>query len=200
MINSTFAFIQYKQTIHFCCFGNILFKLVFIRLIFSMEEEKALVNGKYVLEKFPGKGGWTYAEIPEVLQNKNNPFGWVQVKGSIDSHSFTQNKLMPMGNGRLFLPVKAEIRKKINKKEGDSVQIILYEDYSEIVVPDEIIACFETESPEIYANFMALSQGDRKAYLDWIYNAKQKETKVNRIATMMNRLQRNLKLSDKEKC
>lgn len=163
-----------------------------------MEKEKPLVNGTYLLEKFPGKGGWTYAEIPEVLQNKNNPFGWVQVKGSIDNHSFSQYKLMPMGNGKLFLPVKAEVRKKINKKEGDFVQIILYADNSEMAIPVEIIACFETESPEIYANFMTLKQGDKKAYLDWIYDAKQGETKIARIATMMNRLQRNLKLSDKD--
>jgi len=29
--------------------------------------EKPLVNRKYLLEKYPGKGGWTYAAIPEVL-------------------------------------------------------------------------------------------------------------------------------------
>jgi hypothetical protein len=26
--------------------------------------EKPLVNKEYLLEKFPGKGGWTYAAIP----------------------------------------------------------------------------------------------------------------------------------------
>ena len=30
-----------------------------------METEKPVVNKKYLLEKFPGKGGWTYAVIPE---------------------------------------------------------------------------------------------------------------------------------------
>lgn len=163
----------------------------------SMMKEKPLVNGKYLLEKFPGKGGWTYAEIPEVLQNKNNPFGWVNVKGSIDNFSFSHYKLMPMGNGKLFLPVKAEIRKKIRKKVGDFVHVILYSDNSEIVVPKEIMECFETEAPEIHSSFCLLSQGEQKAYIDWIYDAKKEETKVNRIATMMHRLQRNLRPPDK---
>lgn len=50
-----------------------------------MAQEKPLVNATYLLKKFPGKRGWTYAEIPEVLQNKNNLFGWVKVK------SFSKN-------------------------------------------------------------------------------------------------------------
>ena len=49
--------------------------------------EKPLVNKEYILEKFPGKGGWTFASIPEVLQNKNTPFGWVKVKGTIDTQN-----------------------------------------------------------------------------------------------------------------
>lgn len=78
---------------------------------------KPLVNKKYLLEKFHGKGGWTYARIPEILQNKKNTFGWVKVKGSIDGYEIKKCHLMPMGNGKLFLPVKAAIRKG-NQKTG----------------------------------------------------------------------------------
>ncbi len=46
--------------------------------------DSPLVNQKYVLEKFPGKGGRVFACIPEILPNKNAPFGWVRVKGKID--------------------------------------------------------------------------------------------------------------------
>jgi len=162
------------------------------------KKEKPLVNGEYMLEKFPGKGGWTHAQIPEVLQNKKNPFGWVQIKGSIDNYELMNYKLMPMGNGKLFLPVKAEIRKKIGKKEGDFVQIILFADDSGLQIPDEIKTCFENEPKEIQERFTALTEGEQKAYLNWIYNSKTDETKVKRIATMMFRLQRNLKFSDKK--
>ncbi len=87
-----------------------------------------LVNRKYLLEKFSGKGGWTYAAIPEILPDQKAHFGWIKVKGSIDGYHFKSYKLMPMGNGKLFLPVKAEIRKKIGKNAGDYVDVILFAD------------------------------------------------------------------------
>ena len=86
-------------------------------MLVIMSEEIPLVNAEYLLKKHPGKGGWTYAEIPEILQNKKNPFGWVKVRGNIDGFELKQYKLMPMGNNQLFLPVKAEIRKKVQQNK-----------------------------------------------------------------------------------
>ena len=147
-----------------------------------------LVNKEYLLQKYPGKGGWTYAEIPEISQNKNNPFGWVKVSGSIDGFALKQYKLMPMGNGRLFLPVKSEIRKKIHKEAGDIVRIILYPDDAPVEIPEEIIECFRHEPEDVFLYFSALPEGDRKAFIDWIYASKTDATKVSRIADMMKKL------------
>lgn len=160
-------------------------------------KEKPLVNKKYLLQKYPGKGGWTYAEIPEILQNKNNPFGWVKVKGSIDGFELKNYKLMPMGNGKLFLPVKAQIRKQIKKEAGDSVQVILFADDSRYEIPNEILECFQNEPNKISKVFFNFSEGEQKAYIDWIYEAKTLKTKTQRIVTMMERLQQNLKFYDK---
>lgn len=159
--------------------------------------ESPLVNSEFLLRKFPGKGGWTYAEIHEVVQNKNNPFGWVKVKGTIDGYELKQYKLMPMGEGKLFLPVKAEIRKKIKKQKGDYVKVILYSDESLLEIPTEIIECFKNEPKKIYETFLHFSEGEQKAYLDWIYKAKTDETKANRILKMMIRLEKKLKFYDK---
>ncbi|CAM1366030.1 YdeI/OmpD-associated family protein [Tenacibaculum xiamenense] len=155
-----------------------------------------LVDSEYLLQKFPGKGGWTYAEIPEIPQDKSNPFGWVKVKGSIDSFALKQYKLMPMGNGKLFLPVKATIRKTIKKEAGDYVHIILDIDTSSLIIPEEILACFGNEPKQTLTNFLAFSEGQQKAYLDWIYEAKTDETKAKRILEMMNKLFHNLKKED----
>lgn len=163
-----------------------------------MNEERPLVNSEYLLQKFPGKGGWTYAAIPEILQNKNNPFGWVKVKGSIDGFELKQYKLMPMGNGKLFLPVKSEIRKKINKKDGDYVNVILYSDDSLLEISEEILDCFENEPKKTLDTFLNFTEGEQKVYLDWIYDAKTVETKANRILKMMDRLENKLKFYDKE--
>ena len=149
--------------------------------------EKPLVHKKYLLEKYPGKGGWTYAAIPEVLQDNRAPFGWVKVKGSIDGYEIKNHKLMPMGKGQLFLPVKAAIRKVIKKEAGDWVEIILYSDTAPTETPEEILLCLK-EEPVAQALYLKSTDGERKAYLDWIYTAKKDETKVNRIAQMIDGL------------
>jgi hypothetical protein len=144
------------------------------------------------LEKFPGKGGWTYIRVPEISPNKKNPFGWVTVSGHIDTVSLTQHKLLPFGDGSLFLPVKASIRKKINKEAGDTVQLSIYIDESKTVIPEEIIACFRQEPKHCYQNFINLPQGQQKAFIDWIYEAKTTATQTKRIVSMLERLDKNL--------
>jgi hypothetical protein len=145
----------------------------------------AFVERKGLLKKFPGKGGWTYAEIPEIAQNPNNPFGWVKVKGSIDNYKIAQYKLMPMGEGRLFLPVKAPIRKAINKSAGDWVHIILELDNSPVKLPTELKECLVNESSQTLQAFQNLSQGQQKRYIDWIYEAKSEESKAQRIIQLL---------------
>jgi hypothetical protein len=162
-----------------------------------MKKEKPLVDKKYKLEKFQGKGGWTYARIPEIIQDKNAHFGWVKVRGSIDGYEFNKYHLMPMGNGKLFLPVKAEIRKKINKKEGDPVRVILYPDNEPLEVPAEMLLCLRDE-PAALRVFNSISESEQKFYINWIYSAKKEDTKVERLARSINRLARGLKLYDKE--
>jgi hypothetical protein len=148
--------------------------------------EKPLVNKKFLLEKYPGKGGWTYAAIPQIRQDKKAPFGWVKVKGHIDDYEIKNYRLMPMGNGKLFLPVKAEIRKKIGKKEGDWVKVVLYPDHAPQEIPKELLLCLKDE-PTAYKNFMKYSDAEKKYFVEWIYSAKTDETKVKRIATTLDK-------------
>ena len=151
--------------------------------------EKPLVNRKYLLEKFPGKGGWTYTIIPEVLPDKHAPFGWVKVKGSIDGFELKDYRLQPTekGDGRLFLAVKAEIRKAIRKEAGDCVHIILYPDNEPVEVPEELLLCLQ-EEPEALQFFNSLGKNEQQNYVKWIYSAKTDQTKVNRITKTLDRL------------
>lgn len=158
---------------------------------------KPLINKKYTLERFEGKGGWTFARIPEIPPDKKAHFGWVKVRGTIDGYEIRKYHLMPMGNGNLFLPVKAEIRKKIKKDAGDKVHIILYPDNEPLEMPEEMLLCLQDE-PSALEFFNSLSESDRKFYIDYIYSAKKDETKVDRMAKSINRLQRKLKLYDRE--
>lgn len=158
---------------------------------------KPLVDNKYLLEKFQGKGGWTFARIPEIPQDKHAYFGWVKVRGTIDGFEIRKYHLMPMGNGQLFLPVKAEIRKKIKKQEGDHVHVILYPDDEPLETPEEMLLCLK-EEPKALAFFKSLTESEQKFYIQWIYSAKKEETKINRLAKTIDRLLEGKKLYDKE--
>lgn len=156
--------------------------------------EQPLVNKTYILEKFPGKGGWTYALIPEILQDRHAWFGWVRVKGSIDGYEFKAYHLMPNGKGQLMLPVKSEIRKKIHKQAGDRVHVILYADNAPVEFPEELIECLK-DNPEAYNSLGNYTEGEKKAFAEWIYSAKNDSTKVSRIARMISMLENGLRLT-----
>nr|WP_299990330.1 YdeI/OmpD-associated family protein [uncultured Pontibacter sp.] len=155
-----------------------------------------LTDKLYLLEKFPGKGGWTYAAIPEVLPDKHTYFNWVRVRGTIDSYEIKGFHLMPMGNGQLFLSVKAEIRKKIKKEAGDWVRVTLYADNTLQEVPEELLLCLQDE-PNAYQKFLKCTDGEQKAIVDWVYAAKTDETKVERIVQTIQKLLNNQKLHQK---
>lgn len=153
-----------------------------------METEKPLVEKDYLLQKFEGKGGWTYVEIPEIPMPKTS-FGMLKVKGKIDDYEFSNSHLMPLGNGSIFLAVKTEIRKKIKKQAGDTVHIILYNDKTSLIVSEELLLCMEDENG-VLEKFENYSEGQKKAFVNWINSAKTEQTKADRIAKTIDMVQK----------
>ncbi|WP_246034361.1 DUF1905 domain-containing protein [Empedobacter tilapiae] len=145
-----------------------------------------------MLEKFQGKGGWTFTRIPEIQQNKNTPFGCVRVRGTIDHFEINNYNLQSMGNGNLFLPIKAEIRKKLNKKEGDYVHITLFADNLPTDIPEELKLCLMDE-PNVYETFLNYTNGEQKTIIQWIYSAKTDAKKVERIVKTIEKIEQNIR-------
>jgi hypothetical protein len=157
--------------------------------------EKPLVNKKYKMQKYPGNGGWIYVVIKEIPVDRRAKRGWVQVSGTIDGFELTRYKLMPMKNGCMFLPIRAEIRKAIVKREGDTIQVILFADNSAIEIPEELLVCLQDE-PAAKKFFYTLTESEQQFYIKWIYEAKQEATKIKRLAASIEKLLQKKKFYD----
>lgn len=150
--------------------------------------EKPLTDKDYVLQSTGGdKYAWTFAEIPEIPMPKKS-FGMLKVKGKIDDYEFSNTHLMPMGNKQLGLVIKAELRRKLNKQAGDTVHITLYEDRTPLIIPEDLLLCMEDEDG-LVEKFENYSEGQKKAFIDWINSAKTEQTQAERIAKTIARVQ-----------
>lgn len=148
---------------------------------------KLIIEGEFFLERFPGKGGWTFIKIPVALLRSGKAFGMLKVCGTIDDYQFEGKHLMPLGDGFLFMPIAKPIRQVIGKKEGDKVQFTLYRDEIPTSIPDELIDCLE-DDPGKLPLFLKLSDAEQKQWIEYIYSANSDDTKAQRIVKLLSNL------------
>lgn len=149
-----------------------------------ISDKTPLVHQRKLLEKFPGKGGWTFISLAEVPYEKHFPFGMVRVQGRLDDYLLGTVKLMPKGNKELFLPVNARIRKALGKEAGDEVLVKLYKVAAPTSIPEEVLACLK-DSPGSLEKFYILPEWKQTLYLEAIVDAKSPDEKTANILKLL---------------
>ncbi len=143
-----------------------------------------LIEGEFFLERFTGKGGWTFVRLPVSPLGAKTHFGMLKVSGSLDSFEFEGKTLMPMGDGFLFLPVSKEIRTKIQKEEGDKVYLRLFRNGIPDHLTDELKDCL-LDDPGKLELYQALPATEQVRWLEMIYSAGDDEQKAERIVRLL---------------
>jgi uncharacterized protein YdeI (YjbR/CyaY-like superfamily) len=111
----------------------------------------------------------------------------MKIRGFIDNYELKDHNLFPMGKGVLMMAVKAEIRKKIGKQEGDWVTLKLYNDEPIDNTNNELLICLK-EEPVAEKTFKNASTKEQEEILSWIADAKNDDMKVSRIAKIIDML------------
>lgn len=124
------------------------------------------INGAYVEPPF---------DVKEVFGSKR-----VKVIATFDGEVY-RGSIVSMG-GCYMLGMTQEIRKKIGKDFGDTVDVIVEKDEEERTIepPDDLIEAFH-QKPEAMTAYEKLSFTRKKEYVTWINDAKKVETRLSRI-------------------
>lgn len=146
-----------------------------------------LLDKLLILEKFPGKGGWTFVRLPEIKTPSGKPLGWDKVRALFDEHEVAEIGLLSLGNGQRFLPVKAEIRKAIGKQAGDQMRLQLFARSEELNLREEFLICLE-DDPAALQHFQSWKAQERDKYIFWIEQGQSTAQQVERMAQAVDRI------------
>ena len=134
--------------------------------------------------KMQKMGEWVVAITPIDVRKIFGTGGYVRVKGTVDGFSFDDISLMPMKTGEHLMAIRYDIRKAIKKKVGDTIEVVLEQDFDELKVSEELIEAFEA-SEEAKRMFDALAPSHQRMYTRHINDSKYKETREIRAVKIV---------------
>lgn len=152
-----------------------------------MNTEQLIFDGDCQLQKSDGKGGWTFITMPVMTHLPKKKNSTVRVRGFIDQYELKDFHIWAMKKGT-FLAVKAEIRKAIQKQDGDTVKLVLWLDEPVSALPDDFLVCL-AEEPRLLKHFNGLPKTRQKEMTDWIFAAATEDEKINRMGKTMEKLE-----------
>lgn len=159
-----------------------------------------MIKFKGILRKFESKGektGWTFISLNKTNANKLNQGvkKTYRVKGFIDFVAINAKAIMPMGDGSFIMPIKADLRKQLNKKEGDKVEVALEIDGNVDLSSSDLLICLKDD---IVAErfFFSLTLSHQNYFSNYINSAKTIITKEKRIVECIEALAKGKKFDE----
>jgi hypothetical protein len=133
-----------------------------------------------------GEMNAAYIEFPFDVKELFGERGQVKVKALIEGKVMYRGSLAKMGYDSYVLGITQEVRKQLDKKFGEKINIVLEQDEEERTVPipadvQEVIS----KNKKASEFFSRLSFTHRKEYIRWIESAKKDETRSKRIKQFM---------------
>ena len=141
------------------------------------------------IERFPMKGGWYYVLFPHDAKALFGQGGFIPVQCTVNGVP-DERSLLPMGDGRHFIALKADLRKRLGLSLGSHVmvEILALAGAQEPELPPELAAIFEL-CPDEGKLFARLPRTTRKWAIYWLTSAKTALTREKRAAELLRRLQ-----------
>ncbi len=141
---------------------------------------KKIFNAK--MKSIGPSGAWTMLRIPFDVQKEWGSRARVSVRGAINGFAF-RTSIFPDGKGGHTMMVNKAMKGGGGAIPGKTVRVELGQDTAPrtVTVPKDFTAAL-AGNVKARATFEGFSPSHRRAYVDWITQAKREETRVARIA------------------
>ena len=149
-----------------------------------------------IIQKYASKGektSWTYVDIPLdiLLKLKRKDKREFRIKGLIDDIKIERLACYPVGEGNFIIAINAELRKKLSKKEGATIHLIIALGVSAALQSKELLDCLKEDKIAL-KQFNSLLQSHQNYYHRYVYSAKADATKAARIVNVINAMHKQL--------
>jgi hypothetical protein len=133
-------------------------------------------------------GAWVFLDFPVSASRQLGSHGRVPVRGTMNGPPF-RISAFPTGDGTHQIAVNKALQAGARATTGDRVHLVLEVDTGpRVVKPSPDLKAALTGAAKARENFDALSYGHKKAYVDWILEAKKPETRARRVQEAITRL------------
>ena len=133
------------------------------------------------LESISSQANYFALSVPAKITKALGTLTAVPILARINASLPFRGSLFPVGGGRHYMRVKAEVRKAAQVKGGDRVRvrISVVDRSTEISIPKDLRIALRADGVE--ADFKALPPGKRSYLLRWIEKAAKLQTREKRI-------------------